>query len=304
MLSSDYCSYFVLSPVRTILEPLIVPALLLAYLPQYVETWRYGTAGISGRFMLCLCLCSTLQLAARLVNPAGAPAVNCILYREELRGIKAFSALIGYFQVLSQWLCAMIWLYFFLRFRNSERDAEYAPLLANEDGSRHAQDNESSARTSAVPRGMSSDQMFFVVFAHAFFFLGTAIGLLVAPKASGLRGPADGVLQSLCTYVFHLLCIWLGLVQVIALCVAQVRDAWTSPRAKGISILSLALQVAALLALAVLQLFRPRAPLLPSWRTEFWGKFFEHWALSANYCIMVIGHVVALFIRAFPPYRG
>jgi hypothetical protein len=128
----EFCSHYVLSPIRTILEPyafnppaplpcskiksvintylysLIIPVILLAYLPQYIKTSRHGTAGISAQFMLRLCLFSTMQLATRLINPIGAFAVNCILYRGELHGTQAFSALIGYFQVLSQWLCVMI----------------------------------------------------------------------------------------------------------------------------------------------------------------------------------------------------
>jgi hypothetical protein len=92
----------------TQLYSLIIPALLLAYLPQYIKIARHGTTGISAQFILSLCLFSTMQFATRLVNPHGASAVNCILYRRQLRGIQAFSALVGYLQVLAQWLCAMI----------------------------------------------------------------------------------------------------------------------------------------------------------------------------------------------------
>ena len=50
-----------------------------------------------------------MQFVTRLVNPLGVDAVRCILHYRELRGVQAFSALIGYFQVLSQRLRAVIW---------------------------------------------------------------------------------------------------------------------------------------------------------------------------------------------------
>ena len=50
-----------------------------------------------------------MQLASRLMNPVGANAVQCILYRCQIRdGFHIFGALLGYIEVVSQWICAMI----------------------------------------------------------------------------------------------------------------------------------------------------------------------------------------------------
>jgi hypothetical protein len=146
-----------------------------------------------------------LQFATRLINWLSAGAVECILYRGELRGIRAFSALIGYFLVFA--LCAMIWyveinpaslcpslltpnlrLYFFLRYHTPERDPEYTPLLASEEEVwGDEQSNEPASKQSAIALGKAPDNMAFLVFVHAFFFVGVSFGLLVSPKSSAKR---------------------------------------------------------------------------------------------------------------------
>jgi hypothetical protein len=141
---------------------------------------------------------------------------------------------------------------------------------------------------------MSYESMTYIVFTHAFIFLGTAIVLLVAP---------DGDLgRSIAMDLFHWLCILIGFLLVIRLCALQVGDARARPRAEGISILSLVLQIVVLLVLALLQAFRPHPPLLPSWRTEYLGLYVDRWSLSVNYFIMVVGNIVALSLRVFHLY--
>lgn len=173
-------------------------------------------------------------------------------------------------------------------------------MLASEEEVRgDEQSNEPSSKQSAIALGRAPDNMAFLVFAHAFFFVGVSFGLLVSPRPSAQRGFAGPFLLALTTDVFNLVCILLGLGHVLALCVVQVRDAQANPRAKGVSIFSLVLQIIALLALAILQLLRPFPPLLPGWRTEIWGLFFDRWSVSVNYFLMVGGHVITLFIRLF-----
>jgi hypothetical protein len=93
----------------TDIRSLIIPALVLAYLPQYIRTSRNGTAGITAQWILLLCLFSNTQLTSRLVNRSGAFAVICILYEREIReGWQIFGALLGYFEVVAQWLCAIV----------------------------------------------------------------------------------------------------------------------------------------------------------------------------------------------------
>jgi hypothetical protein len=124
--------------------------------------------------------------------------------------------------------------------------------------------------------------------------------MLVSPRASGHRGVGGPLFQNMAIFALNVLCIVLGLGQVIALCGVQVRDALASPRAAGISRSSLALQILALLALALVQLFRPHVTHdFDSWRTRFWGLYFDRWGVAVNYFIMVAGHVVALLIRTF-----
>jgi hypothetical protein len=50
---------------------------------------------------------STTQLATRFTNPQAKYAFNCV-NNGEIRGFKAYSALLGFIQVLTQWICAMV----------------------------------------------------------------------------------------------------------------------------------------------------------------------------------------------------
>lgn len=93
----------------TCISGLIFPALVLAYVPQYIRTINYGTAGITANWILWLCLFSNIQLASRLVNRSGAHVVECILYEQEIRGSwRVFGALLGYFEVVAQWITALV----------------------------------------------------------------------------------------------------------------------------------------------------------------------------------------------------
>lgn len=151
-------------------------------------------------------------------------------------------------------------------------------------------------KTQAVILEMSSGRMTFIVFTNALFFVGTAFTMLVAPKADK-HGLGPILIQVIAMSAFHFLCVFLGLLLAIRLCVIQIQDTKARPRAKGISIISLVLQTVALIVLALLQVFRPNPPSLPSWRTEWYGLYLERWSISINYLIIVVGDIFALCIR-------
>ena len=81
--------------------------LLLAYVPQYFKVYYHGTVGLSSRYILYHALFSTAALAFRLcILYKYYGAFNCV-NNGELRGWKAFSALLGFFQAIVQWICAI-----------------------------------------------------------------------------------------------------------------------------------------------------------------------------------------------------
>ncbi|KAL1961911.1 hypothetical protein VTN77DRAFT_944 [Rasamsonia byssochlamydoides] len=293
------CPSYVLSPIRTILEPLIVPALLLAYLPQYIQISRHGTAGISPRWILYLCLFSNAQLASRLANTKFSSAVECILYDGEIRGWQAFGVLLTYFQVGAQWLSAMLLLYFFVKFRSPTGDALYTALPTDPADASSVQGDEPSNETFAATSEMSSQRMTSVIATQALVFIIIAITSLVMPKVGKGRDidlPAM-LLWSMFRDIFYWLCIAMALTLVIGFCVFQVRDVMRARHDTG-SILSLALQVIVLLALALLQAFRPAYPETASrWRALVW--YLQIGNVSVHYFIMSLGHAICLGLRIY-----
>ncbi|OIW32921.1 hypothetical protein CONLIGDRAFT_627854 [Coniochaeta ligniaria NRRL 30616] len=110
---AEHCRWIVPSTLRTLLEPLILVALIVAYLPRYMQTARHGTSGISSRWILWLCLASNMQLASRLAAMRGWYGVQCILWPpgppiREPFWFHVFGILLPYIEVAVQWVCAMI----------------------------------------------------------------------------------------------------------------------------------------------------------------------------------------------------
>jgi hypothetical protein len=171
-------------------------------------------------------------------------------------------------------------------------------LLANAENARLLQSDEPPREIRAVTLEVSYESMTYIVFTHAFIFLGTAIVLLlVEPDGE------DSLGRNMAMDIFHWLCILIGFLLVIRLCALQVRDARARPGAEGVSILSLVLQIIVLLVLALLQAFRPTVLNVPSrWRSIWWGFYVDRWSVSVNYFIMVVGHIVALSLRVFHSY--
>jgi hypothetical protein len=78
----------------------------VSYVPQYIRIVSHGTFGISSWCILSAALFSTTQLATRFTNAEAKYAFNCV-NRGEARGFKAYSALLGFIQVIFQWASAM-----------------------------------------------------------------------------------------------------------------------------------------------------------------------------------------------------
>lgn len=129
--------------------------------------------------------------------------------------------------------------------------------------------------------------MAYILFAHSAVSLGIGIGLVLTPKLDIGILPISGVIIA----AYHWLCALIGFILAIAMALTQIEDAKANPKATGISIWSSALQALALLALAILQAFRPYS----QWGG--WAIFEDNWTVTINYLVVVGGLLITLWLR-------
>lgn len=127
---------------RTVLETILWIAIIAAYIPQYLRIRWEGTKGISPYYMLNHSLFSTTTLALRLSHNVFFAAFNCVV-SGELSGWKAYSASLGFVEVIVQWLCSVLLLVVYIRYRIADPHPE--EVL--------------SRRLSATARDLDSDEL-------------------------------------------------------------------------------------------------------------------------------------------------
>ncbi|KAK2757691.1 hypothetical protein FQN54_004660 [Arachnomyces sp. PD_36] len=176
------CESHVQSPLLTIFDILICLLVAASYIPQLSRiAVDRQTTGISPWYIVLVTISSSTHLAARLVNGYGQLAVDCVR-GGQLSGWKAFSALVIYLQLAVQWICAVVLLVLYVRFRDGNQDGdspEDAPATQTDTGDSYvsAQDQEPC---DAVPHAaMSNKAILATVITHAVIILPVAFTLFI-----------------------------------------------------------------------------------------------------------------------------
>ncbi|KAL4875602.1 hypothetical protein BJY04DRAFT_201418 [Aspergillus karnatakaensis] len=130
-MDADSCQSQVQSPLRTFIDVLIAILIAASYTPQFKQLRardRTSDNGISGWYITLLTISATTHFAARIENVYSQEAYDCTRYGD-LRGLRAFSALVIYIQPLVQWVAAVSLLAVYLR-DQTDHNGEYSPIYS------------------------------------------------------------------------------------------------------------------------------------------------------------------------------
>ncbi|KAE9363309.1 hypothetical protein N431DRAFT_475466 [Stipitochalara longipes BDJ] len=106
-------------PFTTLLELLLIPALLLSNLPQYIHFILHGPGLTSPWYIILVLLFSTMQVASRIYAPQFN---NRLLFVRDAGRCShwIFSALLDYILIAIQWMCSCLLMIFFLATRAND----------------------------------------------------------------------------------------------------------------------------------------------------------------------------------------
>ncbi|KAH8816525.1 hypothetical protein F5884DRAFT_776548 [Xylogone sp. PMI_703] len=275
------CSTWTQSTLRTILESLVCVGIVLSYIPQYIRIVSGGTFGISSWLVLLTTLFSTTQLASRLANAEAKYAFDCV-NSGELRGLKAYSALLGFIQVITQWLCAVILVVIYLKHRNDSPPLSYDHPLPS---------------TGITPRPISSAKLKVIVSTYSIIVLPISLAVLWRPNLVEDNFELDIWLTMLAAW-FHGLFV-LGTIPLVLLqYVPQILTTLSLHTRGTISIISLALQVGMFVILGVVQFLRIGVPTYgsPPHRHGVVQSYFDYAHISLPYIVTAIWQLVLLIL--------
>lgn len=267
---SDICATQVQTPFRTTIDvyaalhrsPIHVTDIAISslvclfiagsYIPQLIQIAtndRIANAGISGWYLILLTASATTHLAARIENSYSYLPYRCIRLGE-LKGAKAFSALLVFFQPLVQWVAAITLLAVYVAFRT--RDSSYGTGAGNE---KSAATPDSSADENDYPvPSPSSAAILAIVLTHAAILLPSALYLL---EQLVFEENIDLVAIAFLDQIYGLFLLVTGLLTSLIAPIPQIYLMVARSRSNldqgSLSVLGLGLQVIAFLALAVSQ---------------------------------------------------
>ncbi|KAK8066752.1 hypothetical protein PG997_013499 [Apiospora hydei] len=239
---------------RTVLETLLCVSVIVAYVPQYIGIKRTGTKGISPYYVLNHGLFSTTTLALRLSHSVSFPAFTCVA-SHQLWGWESYSALLGFVEVIVQWLCSVRVpsLTVFIRYRTVPLVTAPGP---NEARARRMSD---WLPEEAHAHKLTSARMRLILGTYAAVILPISLGFLLV-----------GALPSFSEHIRHstsFTVVWS--IWITILCVAdaflvvfqfikQMKTVGRLGTRGSLSITSIAMQSVALIFLSVSQFYRTR----------------------------------------------
>ena len=201
-----------------------------------------------------------------MVNGYSQLAVDCVR-GGYLDGWKAFSALVIYLQVTAQWICAIVLLVIYVKFRNDQDGSDFpknAPTsLAHEATPTDANDSyiaaqEQGPRDVVRHAAMSNTAILATVITHAVVILPVALAMLILGRPDDdSEGFGSELTYGLTQQFLHIIFACSGLATGLSSAVPAVHLIVTRFRAGyglgSLSVLGLGLQFVAFVALGVSQ---------------------------------------------------
>ncbi|KAH9222641.1 hypothetical protein DL95DRAFT_501997 [Leptodontidium sp. 2 PMI_412] len=243
------------------------------------------TAGISSWFILWTCLFSSSQFGSHLSNKHERRPMG-LIRNGSLEGMRAFTVFLGLFQAGVQWLANMILFIIFVSNRTELMDVT------------------TQSHPGKLPPSISSTALIVIVVIHAVvcISLGLAILLAVDPEESGHFNRGLGCFHSSVVGIISIIYMTISIGLASYQYAPQIQTTLALKDSANISILSLALQLAVTLALAVYQTWRVpkedfRQHFGPMWkqtkRPVLMWYYKAGWA-SVPWFVTAIGQAVLL----------
>ncbi|KAH8912976.1 hypothetical protein BR93DRAFT_974400 [Coniochaeta sp. PMI_546] len=275
---------------RTAVETILCVFVLAAYIPQYLSIITHGTRGISSRFVLFHSLSSTLTLALRLCHPVFYGAFNCV-DGGPYAGWKAYSALLGFIQAAVQFVAAILLLALYISYRTASSPDDPVEYPDPGISSATLAATVSTVAITALPVSIA-----FLWFNQNPYFDDDdplALSHYIAVYVMGLG-------------FWMCLLVPTNIASVILQFLYQVRTVRALHDRGALSLVSLLLQAAALIWLAVAQVLRSRAGIMwfgPPWQSvASFLEMFSAFLFSINTQLAYFGvglGFLAVFVVAF-----
>ncbi|KAK8004150.1 hypothetical protein PG989_003869 [Apiospora arundinis] len=238
------------STTRTVLETLLWVSVIAAYVPQYIGIKRAGTKGISPYYVLNHGLFSTTTLALRLSHSVSFPAFTCVA-SHQLWGWKGYSALLGFVEVIVQWLCSVILLVIYIRYRTVPEVTVPGPSEAR------ARRMSDWLPEEAHAHKLTSTRMRFILGIYAAITLPISLGfLLVGALPSSPEQSHRSTAYTVSWTIWITILCALDAFLVVFQFIKQMKTVGRVGTRGSLSITSIALQSVALVLMSVSQFYR------------------------------------------------